>query len=184
MGRPKQLLPFAGRSLVRRAAEAAIDSGCSPAVVVLGAHADALRPELHGLPVDVLMNDAWHRGIGTSIRCAIAHLLAMPNVPPAALLMLCDQPLVTADVLCRLVIAHAQSGKPVTVSAYNDTLGPPVIVAREYFPALLDLPDAQGAKRLWLDHPLIINPMPCTEAAMDVDSPADYGKLLANAVEC
>src|SRR5689334_6760849 len=47
MGSPKQLLRIKGISLIRRAAEQATDSGCQPVVVVLGANADRIAPELH-----------------------------------------------------------------------------------------------------------------------------------------
>src|SRR5947199_10199355 len=71
MGRPKQLLPFGGRSLLRHAAEAAVAAECGPVVVILGAGADRLRPELDGLPVAVAVNPEWELGPGTSVRAAV-----------------------------------------------------------------------------------------------------------------
>jgi CTP:molybdopterin cytidylyltransferase MocA len=65
MGRPKQLLPWRGRSLLWRAADVALEAGCSPVVVVLGAAADRLRPELDGIPVTVVENPDWEQGPGT-----------------------------------------------------------------------------------------------------------------------
>ncbi len=51
MGAPKQLLPFEGASLVRRAAQAAIAAGCEPVVVVTGSHAKEVLQALVDLPV-------------------------------------------------------------------------------------------------------------------------------------
>src|SRR5213592_3156431 len=51
MGTPKQLLKLGGISLIRRAAEQALDSGCRPVVVVLGANADLIAPELNGMEI-------------------------------------------------------------------------------------------------------------------------------------
>jgi len=178
MGRPKQLLRFAGTTLLRSTVQAAADSGCSACVVVLGARAEAMRPELAGLSVEAVINDDWARGIGTSIRRGIAHLAAHPNPPRAVMLMLADQPLVTGEVLRRLLAAHGAGDKPVTVSTYAGTLGPPVIVNAEYFPALLDLPDAAGAKMIWTSRPEIVHHEPCPEAELDVDTPADYERAL------
>ena len=48
MGRSKQLLPWGGVSLIRRAASSAIEAGCSPVVVVVGSGADEVRAELAG----------------------------------------------------------------------------------------------------------------------------------------
>ena len=48
LGRPKQLLIYQGRSLLRRAAEVARDSICHPIAVVLGAYAAQLLDEVRG----------------------------------------------------------------------------------------------------------------------------------------
>jgi len=49
LGRPKQLVEFRGRSLIRGAVEAAREAGCSPVVVVLGAKAETVRREIDPL---------------------------------------------------------------------------------------------------------------------------------------
>ncbi|HEY0548011.1 MAG TPA: NTP transferase domain-containing protein, partial [Verrucomicrobiae bacterium] len=56
MGMPKQLLKIEGVSLSRRAAEHALDSGCRPVVVVLGANADLIAAELNDLTIDIAVN--------------------------------------------------------------------------------------------------------------------------------
>jgi molybdenum cofactor cytidylyltransferase len=178
MGRPKQLLAFAGRSLVRRAAEAGIESGCGPVVVVLGACADEVREELLGLAVEVVVNEDWERGIGTSIRRGIGALIGHAKPPRAAVIMLCDQPMVTAAVLGRLLREYEKRDSAVVAAGYEDTLGPPVIVGSEFFPALLALPDDRGAKAIWLEHPEMVHRVACPEAGMDVDTPEDYARLL------
>ena len=42
MGRPKQLLPYHGRTLLRHAAETALATGCAPIVLVTGAFVGGL----------------------------------------------------------------------------------------------------------------------------------------------
>jgi len=56
MGEPKQLLDIEGRSLLRRAAGAALEAGCGPVVVVVGSAAERMRTELAGLPVRIVRN--------------------------------------------------------------------------------------------------------------------------------
>ena len=46
-GRPKQLLRFRGKSLVRRVVEAAKQAGCSPIVVVTGGDAEDTKESPH-----------------------------------------------------------------------------------------------------------------------------------------
>jgi molybdenum cofactor cytidylyltransferase len=178
MGRPKQLLAFGGRSLVRRAAEAAIESGCGPVVVVLGACADQVRGEVAGLGIEVVFNEGWERGIGTSIRRGIRALIGHTKPPSAAVIMLCDQPMVTAAVLGRLLREYEKGDSAVVAAGYEETLGPPVVVGAEFFTALLSLPDDRGAKGIWLGHPERVQRVECPEAGMDVDTPEDYARLV------
>lgn len=56
MGRPKQLLPYQGQSLVRHAAESALASVGDRVVVVVGSHADEVRNEVADLTLDVIEN--------------------------------------------------------------------------------------------------------------------------------
>src|SRR5215475_6610558 len=67
MGRPKQLLEYRGRPLLRHSVEQALGSRCRPVVVVLGAEADACRAAIQDAPVDVMINHAWAEGMGSSI---------------------------------------------------------------------------------------------------------------------
>jgi CTP:molybdopterin cytidylyltransferase MocA len=41
----------------------------------------------------------------------------------------------------------------------------------------LALPDAQGAKRLWVDQPEQVCEVPCEQAAEDIDTPEDYRRV-------
>jgi molybdenum cofactor cytidylyltransferase len=178
MGRAKQLLRVGGRSLVRRAAEAAVAAGCAPVVVVVGARAHDVEGELLGCGIEIARNEGWERGIGTSIRAGVAHVLALPHQPSAMMIMLCDQPQVGAAVLERLMKAHAGAGRRVTAAEFDGTLGPPVIVDAALFPALLGLPDDRGAKALWMERPEIVQRVACPAAGVDLDTPEDFERLL------
>jgi len=92
MGRTKQLLRLGGQSLVRRAARAALDAGCRPAVVVIGSDSDAVAADIADLPVQSALNPRWSAGIGTSIRCGLSAVLAIDPSIAAVIVALCDQP--------------------------------------------------------------------------------------------
>jgi molybdenum cofactor cytidylyltransferase len=179
MGEPKQLLQFQGRSLLRRAAEAACESGCSPVVVVLGSNAPQLRREIDDLPVSIVINERWHRGIGSSIKCGVGALNKAVGDSCSVLIMLCDQPLITAAELRRLRAAQAGSAEAVCVSSYAGTVGPPVIVGWQRVPELLELPDEKGAKELWIRSPASVIAVDVPEGATDIDRPEDYQRLTA-----
>src|SRR5256885_1592662 len=95
MGRPKQLLPYRGQSLLRHAATVVAESRCRPAVVVLGAEYQNSLKELSGLPVHATENTLWSHGIGTSIRMGMDALLREDAGLGAVILALCDQPFIT-----------------------------------------------------------------------------------------
>lgn len=180
MGRAKQLLRVGGRSLVRRAVEEATTAGCGPVVVVTGSRAEEVEAELSGSGAEVVRNDGWERGIGSSIRTGVAHVLAMPRQPLAVMLMLCDQPLVGAGVLERLLAAHAGADRAAAVTAaeFDGTLGPPVIVDAAMLAEWLTLPDDRGAKALWMERPDNVRRVACPEAGVDVDTPGDFQRML------
>ena len=171
MGRPKQLLPFRGRTLLRHAAEVAVAAGGDPVVVVLGAAADRLRGELDGLPVTAVTNPDWQQGPGTSVRAGVA---ALPDGVTAVVVLLADQPFVTADDLRALIAARLASGLPMAASAYGGAVGVPAVFARACFPDLLALDPAAGAKKLLSRHPDRVAVVPLAAGALDLDTPADY----------
>ena len=64
MGRPKLLLTYGSRTLLRHAAETAAASICRPILVVLGAYANQLHGEIDDLPVRSEINERWAEGMG------------------------------------------------------------------------------------------------------------------------
>ena len=112
MGRPKQTLQFQGMSLLRRATLAALDATCRPVVVVTGAHAELSRRELDQLDVREAFNPDWETGMGSSVRTGIERLISIDAGVAAAVLLLCDQPHVTSDVVSSLLAAHHTTGRP------------------------------------------------------------------------
>src|SRR5581483_10855406 len=74
MGRPKQLLDWDGRPLVRVAAETALAAGLHPVLAGLGsAHAEGAAA-LADLPLHLVPNPHCTAGQSTSLRAGIAAL--------------------------------------------------------------------------------------------------------------
>jgi molybdenum cofactor cytidylyltransferase len=181
MGSAKQLLDFGGKPLLRHAVETAQASGCDPVIVILGANEAEIRPALAGLDVEIVVNDRWPEGMGTSIQ---AGLRALENRDiGGVILALSDQPFVTSDFLRGLVEKHYQSGRPIVAARYSGTAGVPVFFAREAFPALMALKPDQGCKGVILSHPADALLVDCPEAAMDIDTPDDYARAKGNRIE-
>jgi molybdenum cofactor cytidylyltransferase len=173
MGRPKQLLPWRGRSLLRHAVDVACDAGCTPVVVVVGAAAEGLHAELVGLPVVVVENRNWEQGPGTSVRVGLSAI----GPADAVVFLVCDQPFVGADHVRRLIDFHTATGQPMAASEYAHSIGVPALFAREYFPELAALAPDAGAKQVLTRHREQVAPVPFPAAECDIDTPADYERL-------
>jgi molybdenum cofactor cytidylyltransferase len=178
MGRAKQLLDFRGKPLVRHAAESAIAAGCDPVIVVLGSGEREIRPALAGLPVEIVVNDRWPEGMGTSIQAGLRAL--EDREVSGAILALSDQPFVTPGCLSGLVDRHRESGTRIVAARYSGTVGVPVFFARDAFPLLMALKPDQGCKGVILGHPEEAELVDCPAAAMDIDTPEDYARATGN----
>ena len=178
MGHPKQLLNFRGRPMVRHAAEIAQSAGCDPVVVVLGAQEDEIRPALAGLNVEIVVNARWPEGMGTSIQAGVG-TLADWNIG-GAILALSDQPFISAAFLRSLIEKHRETGRPIVAAQYSGTAGVPVYFARAAFPWLIALKPDQGCKGVILGRGAEAVLIDCPEAAMDIDTPEDYARAIAN----
>ena len=178
LARPKQLLPYQGHTLLHHAAEVAAASPCRPLVLVTGALHDELLPEIDGLPFHVVRNDAWADGMGGSIAAGLAELESAAEGPrvDAVVVMLCDQPLVSEEIIGQLIVQFQATHQPVVASAYAGTQGVPALFGREIFPELLALRGASGARELLQQY----NHLPTIDfpgGATDVDTEAQYAAL-------
>jgi molybdenum cofactor cytidylyltransferase len=132
-GQPKQLIPFRGKSLIRRTVDAASQAGCSPVVVVIGSDDEKLRRELDHAGVVTVQNAQWQRGIGSSLRCGIQGLTHTSPDVEASVLLVCDQPAVDVRVIERLIGLRETTGKSIVAASYADTLGVPALFNRSVF---------------------------------------------------
>jgi molybdenum cofactor cytidylyltransferase len=176
MGSPKQLLLFQGKTLLRRAAEVGIESGCAPVVIVLGHDAARMQLEIENLPISIAVNSDWQKGMGSSIGVGIEHLEKNSSAD-AAIITLCDQPRVDVAVLSRLLAAYHEKSGAIVAARYGQSLGVPALFPCRYFPLLRRLPANSGAKKLLLDNADDVIAVPMVEAAVDVDTPGDFHSL-------
>ncbi|HEY6483600.1 MAG TPA: nucleotidyltransferase family protein [Steroidobacteraceae bacterium] len=169
-GSPKQLVRLAGRPLLHMTLARAVDVAGSAVVVVLGAHAAELAPLLKHSPAAVIVNRDWREGISSSIRAGIARL---PSSCGAALLLLADQPAITAEDLKRLIGSWRRQPNYIAAALHGSTLGSPAIFPRALFSELLGLRGDFGARNLLRRNPDRVVRVPMPSAAIDIDTPED-----------
>jgi molybdenum cofactor cytidylyltransferase len=175
LGRPKQLLRRRGRPLLAAAVAAAAASQSGPIVVVLGAHAQRLRALLarERTALRVVTNSKWREGLSTSLQAGLA---AVPRDARAVLVLLVDQPHVTARSLERLIGAWRRHPGLPAAALYGGRPGVPAILPRATWRAVRALDGDAGARAvLRAARRLTLVEMP--EAAFDLDTPDDAARL-------
>jgi molybdenum cofactor cytidylyltransferase len=175
LGRPKQLLPYLGKTLIEHAARTAIASGADEIVVVVGADGGAIREKLKGLPVRVVLNPDWASGMGSSIRRGIG---ALGSGIECAVIALCDQPRITPDLLRNLAQRHFETGSSIVASSYDGILGAPSAFGKDQFPSLLALAGNTGARDLIRQSAMPIETVEFSGGNIDVDVAAEIPRLI------
>lgn len=178
LGTPKQLLRLDDRSLLRRTLETALASAGRPVTLVLGSMAAQMHVEAAGLPVEIVENPDWPEGVASSIRMGLASIQETNPAVGAVLFLVCDQPLVTSDLLNRIIEIYHKNAPRLIASAYGGGLGVPALFSRELFPELARLRGSIGAKQILLQHRSEAMSVPFPEGELDIDSEEDYNRFL------
>jgi molybdenum cofactor cytidylyltransferase len=196
LGQPKQLIQFRGKTLVRRMVDAASEAGCRTVLVVLGDSkrtasglptgkareheiylVEAIRSELEKTGATIVANPNWKRGIGTSIRAGVQHLIEIAPGVEATVLLACDQPFVDRAVIDGLITLHHETRKPIVAASYAGTLGVPALFDRSRLPDLIGLDDSAGAKSIILSNRDQVAEFPFPEGEIDIDTAEDRERL-------
>ena len=178
-GGAKQLAPIDGVPMLQRVldtlhaslAAAAPDATAPSILVVLGAHASAVRAAIDFRDARVVECADWERGMAHSLRCGLAALEA--RAPSAALVMLGDTPYITAADLQRLITAWQAAPDTPAAAEYDGTVGAPCILPRAVWRELEALEGDRGAGAWLRARQASRGPLSTVEigaAALDVDS--------------
>jgi molybdenum cofactor cytidylyltransferase len=173
-GRPKQIEPWMGETLVAHAARSFLGGGLTPVVVVVPP-GSAIQNALTALDVTLVENAQGELGIGHSIALGIG---ALPGTVRAALIGVADQPLVDENVIRRLVEAFVPGA--IVEPRYGDHPGNPRIFDRRFFSELASLRADVGGQLVARAHPEAIVERTFPErVGMDIDRPEDWRRLLS-----
>ncbi len=173
-GAIKQLLEIDGVPLVRRAAATA-RAVCGNYTLLVAGHEWRSVVAAAGRQCQFMaINEDYVDGIGSSIACAARSLAQSAN---CLLIMLADQPLITAEHLNALLSAWSGDDDEIVATAFAGVQGPPVLMPRSAFSDLARLSGDSGARKL-LDNPNYrLTTVWFDPAAVDVDSPEDLKQL-------
>jgi molybdenum cofactor cytidylyltransferase len=175
LGRPKQLLPYAGATLLDHTVATARACEFDQLIVALGGASEKVRSRVNLAGADVVINDGYGAGCSSSIA------VAMQALDPRAttlVLMLGDQPGVVPATVRVLLAARGEA--PIAVCLYEDGRGHPFAFDRTTFD---DLASLHGDKAVWrmLDERAgEVEEVPVAgRVPLDVDTWADYEAVVA-----
>lgn len=177
LGRPKQLLPFRGKTLIAHVVTEALAADLAPAVVVTGAYHVELLEALNGLVVQVVYNPRWESGMASGIVAGMAKALVSAPDLKAVMVAVCDQPYITAELFRSMVSIHAGSAKGIVGCTYGETLGTPVLFGERYFTELSALSGEGGAKQLVRRFAGDVAMVPFPKGEIDIDTEEDLDHL-------
>jgi molybdenum cofactor cytidylyltransferase len=175
LGRPKQLLPYNGATLLDHTVATARACDFDQLLVALGGEAEKVRGRVNLSGADVVVNPGFGEGCSSTIAVAMAALDARVTT---LVLILGDQPGVMPATVRFLLAARGDA--PIAVCRYEDGRGHPFAFGREVFD---DLRDLHGDKAVWrmlderadeVEEVPVAGPVP-----LDVDTWADYEAVVA-----
>ena len=173
MGSLNKLLAFfAGKPLVRHAAEAFVATSLSPIIIVIGYEADKVAAALEGLPVQLVVNPDHAAGQGSSIGVGVE---ALDDKITDAMIGLGDMPLLPSSLLDSLIhthIDHEGHVRNITMPVFKGQRGNPVLWGKTFFPELITLAGDRGGRQLLNDHKAAQHLVACDHSSVlrDVDT--------------
>jgi molybdenum cofactor cytidylyltransferase len=174
MGACKQLLPFAGTTVIGHIVDELLRSRVSEVRVVVGHQAEQMREELRSRNVRIVVNPQYEQSdMLASIRCGIAEL---PPECSSVLVAVGDQPALRAELVNAMIGCFETAGRGIVVPACAGRRGHPVLIAATYRDEIMTGYDQLGLRGLLAAHAGDIHELPisASEALSDMDYPEDY----------
>lgn len=186
MGCAKQFLPLQGKPLFRHAVERAVANDLSPILLIGGEHSERFRELTRDLPqVEVLENREYATGMASSLRVGMK---ALGGRVDAVLVFLGDQPHVPDEVVQTLIRIYEENraeGVRIVRPIYEDTPGHPVLFDASLLEVFSHVTGDQGGKDLIAkEYKAYLKKVrfDCADWNLDVDTPDDYRRVVAQVV--
>jgi molybdenum cofactor cytidylyltransferase len=175
LGRPKQLLPYGGATLLDHTIATARACEFDQLLVAIGGSADKIRDRVNLAGADVVVNPGYGAGCSSSIAVAMEALDARATT---LVLMLGDQPGVVPATVRVLLAARGEA--PLAVCRYDDGRGHPFAFGHEVFGDLRSLHGDKAVWRLLDERSEDVEEVPVAgRTPLDVDTWADYEAVVA-----
>ena len=144
MGRLKALIPWQDATLIEYQVKSLLSAGVSEVVVVGGHRSDEVLSQVsEQVNVAVVYNPDYYQGKTTSIKLGLNNL---SDESSGILVLAVDQPR-PISLLRMLILAHFNSGKPITMPVYNGHSGHPILFSSSLLPELKQIAEESEGLR-------------------------------------
>lgn len=157
-----------GRPLLQHALIAAAGACPDHVTLVVGHDQQAVIAASGDLADRIIVNDDYRSGMGTSI---VAAARACRKYADAIVILLADQPLITATHLKSLIRRWSGDKTEIVASRFDGTFGPPILFPSGTYNALCEHSGDKGAKSVLTSGDFVVASVDIPEAGVDVDSP-------------
>lgn len=179
LGRPKQLLLYNNKSLLKHTIEQACNARLHPVIVITGANAEQVLLTLHDKEIVIVYNKFWQEGMASGIVAGIKEMLPLNNNLENVIISVCDQPFITAQLFYEMISRNEETLKGIVACSYAGTIGTPVLFNRKYIKQLQSLKGSDGAKGLIKTYKEDLATVLFPQGNIDIDTEEDYKKLIS-----
>jgi molybdenum cofactor cytidylyltransferase len=178
LGLPKQLLLLDNDSMLNRLIKKVQKAVDFPIYLVLGANVEKIKAQLPNTNLNIVENNEWQEGMGSSIRIGVQTVIDSTNKHDGVLILVCDQPHLSEAAIQDLVSLQAAKKTAITASFYANIAGTPALFHASIFPDLLALKGDQGAKKIIQERVQDLAKLQFEKGVLDIDTQDDYQQLL------
>lgn len=176
MGRSKQLLPFANKTILEAVIDHITHSVVDEILVVLGSNREKIEAVIEDLPVKRVYNPHFKEGMLSSVQKGFNSL---PEEAETVLVFLGDQPMIPSSVIDQIVRAYQSTEKGIIIPVYDQRRGHPVLISTKYREEVAHLNPQVGLRELIHNHPDDILEVDLDSSSIleDIDTPEDYNNF-------
>lgn len=174
----KLLLTYKGKTIIERTILNLLDAGIQEVIVVTGYEADKITMAVQYLPVRIIYNTAYEKGMTTSIQKGVASAHG-----EGFMICLGDMYAIIPEEYSVLKTGFEQQvkldEKCIIIPQYHNEKGNPVIFSASYKDALLQHTNMEGCKAIVQSNSAHIHgvEMDSRHILEDLDYPEDYEKI-------
>lgn len=150
MKEQKLLMPFGESTMIEKVVEENLSSKTDRVMVVLGSDNNSIMEKLSGHTLKTVYNEDYTKGMFSSVKKGIGSL---PENCSAAIISLGDQPMISREVIDKMVGSFASGSTGIIIPVFEGRRGHPLLIPARYFMEILNLAADDSLRTILSAHP-------------------------------